>query len=115
MCRLTDKVIPARLRENVFVYLYDLLIVSPDFQTHMELLEVVAKCLLEAGLTPIMKKLSVILDRNKIFRVSSGQLMFASRSSEKGRNLGLSRTKARAAITTLPWHGRLVSTETFSN
>ncbi|GBP12726.1 Retrovirus-related Pol polyprotein from transposon 17.6 [Eumeta japonica] len=51
MCRLMDKVIPGALRDRVFVYLDDLLIVSPDFQTHIELLEQVANCLEQAGLT----------------------------------------------------------------
>ena len=51
LCRLMDKVIPAALRDRVFVYLDDLLVVFPDFQTHTEILCVVAKCLADAGLT----------------------------------------------------------------
>ena len=51
MCRLMDKVIPSRLRERVFVYLDDLLIVSPDFQTHISLIEEVAELLSKANLT----------------------------------------------------------------
>lgn len=51
LCRLMDKVIPSALRDRVFVYLDDLLIVSPDFDTHLELLERVANHLAEAGLT----------------------------------------------------------------
>lgn len=51
LCRLMDKVIPGHLRERVFVYLDDLLIVSPDFRTHLELLAQVAKALTNAGLT----------------------------------------------------------------
>ncbi|XP_061396726.1 uncharacterized protein LOC133332344 [Musca vetustissima] len=51
LCRLMDKVIPGALRDRVFVYLDDLLVVSPDFDTHMGLLEQVAGCLAKAGLT----------------------------------------------------------------
>jgi len=49
MCRLMDKVIPAALRENVFVYLDDLLVCSPTFETHM--LSQVSACLQRAELT----------------------------------------------------------------
>jgi len=34
VCCLMDKVIPSKLREKVFVYLDDLLIVTPDFEPH---------------------------------------------------------------------------------
>lgn len=56
MCRLMDKVIPGRLRENVFVYLDDLLIVSPDFESHFKTLRDVAACLRGAGLTINVEK-----------------------------------------------------------
>lgn len=51
LCRLMDRVIPSVLRDRVFVYLDDLLVVSPDFETHLELLKRVADLLAEAGLT----------------------------------------------------------------
>lgn len=51
MCRLMDLVIPSELRENVFVYLDDLLIVSADFDSHFERLGKVADCLRAANLT----------------------------------------------------------------
>lgn len=51
MSRLMDRVIPSRLRENVFVYLDDLLVCSPDFDTHINLLKEVATCLKAAKLT----------------------------------------------------------------
>ena len=44
MSRLMDRVIPSRLRENVFIYLDDLLVCSPDC-SHMKLLSEVASCL----------------------------------------------------------------------
>lgn len=51
MCRLMDRVIPSYLREHVFVFIDDLLVVSPDFETHMKSLQKVAECLKAAGLT----------------------------------------------------------------
>lgn len=51
MMMLMDKVIPYELKESVFVYLDDLLVASPDFQTHLSSLSTVAKHLRDAGLT----------------------------------------------------------------
>ena len=51
LCRLMDKVIPAEIRERVFIYLDDLLIVSPSFEIHLELLKTVAFHLNRANLT----------------------------------------------------------------
>lgn len=51
MSRLMDKVIPSRLRKNVFIYLDDLLICSADFESHIKLLTEVAYCLKLAKLT----------------------------------------------------------------
>jgi len=51
MCRLMDKVITAALRENVFVYLDDLLVYSPTFEAHIDMLSQVSACLQRAELT----------------------------------------------------------------
>lgn len=51
MCRLMDRVIPPELREFVFVYIDDLLVVSKSFDTHLDRLRTVAKCLRDANLT----------------------------------------------------------------
>jgi len=51
MCRLMDKAIPATLRENVFVYLDDLLVSSPTFEAHIDMLSQVSACLQRAELT----------------------------------------------------------------
>lgn len=51
MCRLMDKVIPYNLRERVFVYLDDLLLISEDFSSHIDLLYEVAHHIRKAGLT----------------------------------------------------------------
>lgn len=51
MCRLMDVVIPAHLREYVFVYIDDLLVVSEDVETHFDRLRQVAESLRNAHLT----------------------------------------------------------------
>ena len=76
MCRLMDRVIPSRIRERVFVYLDDLLIVSPDFDTHIQLVEEVAGYLAKANLTINIKKSKFCFKRIKYlgFIVGEGQL-----------------------------------------
>lgn len=56
MCRLMDKVIPTELREWVFVYIDDLLVVSKTFEAHIARLKTIAKCLREANLTINVQK-----------------------------------------------------------
>ena len=51
LCRLMDKVIPQRLRSNVYIYQDDLLVISAHFRQHIEILSQVAECLERAGLT----------------------------------------------------------------
>lgn len=73
MCRLMDRVVPASLRSEVLVYLDDLLVVSPTFERHMEVLLEVAKCLRRAGLTINVEKKQVLYDRSALFRTRSGE------------------------------------------
>lgn len=56
LCRLMDKVITSNLREFVFVYMDDLLVVSQNFETHIDRLRVVAKCLSDSNLTINIRK-----------------------------------------------------------
>lgn len=56
MSRLMDKVIPAELRTEVFVYLDDLLIISESFNRHLEVLRLVARKIRESGLTINVEK-----------------------------------------------------------
>lgn len=51
MCRLMDLTIPSALREFIFVYIDDLLVVSSNFETHLERLQLVADCLRKSNLT----------------------------------------------------------------
>ena len=51
LCRLMDKVVPQRLRSNVYIYLDDLLVISAEFDQHLKILSEIATCLKNAGLT----------------------------------------------------------------
>lgn len=51
MCRLMDSIIPADLRHCVFGYLDDLIVVSEDFETHLEILVRIASQFKKANLT----------------------------------------------------------------
>lgn len=65
LCRLMDKVIPNEIRHRVFVYLDDLLIVSPDFETHLKLLAQVSENLRRANLTINVEKSKFCLNEIK--------------------------------------------------
>lgn len=56
LCRLMDLVIPPQLREMVFVYLDDLLLISETFEDHLQLLARVAQLLRGSGLTVNISK-----------------------------------------------------------
>lgn len=56
LCKLMDKVVPHELREKVFVYLDDLLIVSSTFEDHIRFLTIIADRLKTAGLTINLEK-----------------------------------------------------------
>lgn len=63
MSRLMDKVIPAELRTEVFVYLDDLLIISESFNRHLEVLRLVARKIRESGLTINVEKSNFVYRR----------------------------------------------------
>ena len=56
MCRLMDKIVPQKLRDRVFVYLDDLLVIGNDFDSFLETLSEVATALKNANLTINAKK-----------------------------------------------------------
>ena len=70
--RLIDRILGADLEPHVLVYLDDIVIVSPDFETHLKILDQVLTRLREAGLTvsrtkcefcrPQLKYLGYIVD-----------------------------------------------------
>jgi len=53
-----DKVIPAALREHIFVYIDDLLVSSPTFKQHLNMLRQVGVCLRRAKLNMNVKKVN---------------------------------------------------------
>lgn len=53
---MMDAVIPSVMRDSIFVYIDDLLVVSRDFDTHIERLRVVAESLRRANLTINVEK-----------------------------------------------------------
>ncbi|CAD7089964.1 unnamed protein product [Hermetia illucens] len=61
MQRLMDKVIPAHLRHQVFVYLDDLLLITETFDQHLLLLSEVALCMRRAGLTLNIRKSKFVM------------------------------------------------------
>lgn len=56
LCRLMHKTIPHELHDRVFVYLDDLLIISPTYEDHITVLETVAGLLKRANLTINVEK-----------------------------------------------------------
>lgn len=56
MSRLMDKVVPANLRTEVFVYLDDLLVVSDTFERHLQVLREIARQFRVSGLTLNVEK-----------------------------------------------------------
>lgn len=77
MCRLMDRVIGQELRESVFVYIDDLLIVSADFDSHVTTIQGVAKRLRDANLTINVSKSKFAMREVKYlgFIVGNGCLM----------------------------------------
>ena len=65
MCRLMDRVIPNELRNSVFVFIDDLLIVFKDFESHMSLLRKVAFHLRRANLTINVEKSKFVMRQVK--------------------------------------------------
>lgn len=65
MSRLIDKVVPPQLRNEVFIYLDDLLIVSDTFERHMAVLSVIAEELEKANLTINVEKSKFCLNEVK--------------------------------------------------
>lgn len=61
MCRLMDRVIGPELRDYVFVYIDDLMIVSADFPTHIRRLRAVAERLRAANLTINVNKSKFVM------------------------------------------------------
>lgn len=76
MCRLMDKVMGTDLRDSVFVYIDDLLIVSPNFESHIVHLKTVAERLRRANLTINVAKSRFVMKEIRYlgYIVGNGQL-----------------------------------------
>jgi transposase InsO family protein len=77
MQKLMDKIVPEHLKESVFVYLDDLLVISSDFQTHIDTLKEVAHELQKANLTINVKKCKFLRKRVTFlgYDVGEGKVM----------------------------------------
>jgi len=51
MSPLMEKILPPQLRNEVIIYLHDLLFISDSFERHLELLSIVAAQLSRSNLT----------------------------------------------------------------
>lgn len=117
MTMLMDKVFPSELRENVFIYLDDLLIVSKDYSTHVSLLKKVALYLSKAGLTINVSKSKFCFNELKYlgYIVSDGCLKVDPDKVRAIREFPSPKTKrqARAFLGLAGWYRRFI--ENFSS
>lgn len=112
LCRLMDKVIPQELKSNVFVYLDDLLVISSDFNRHMELLSRVSECLSNAGLTIGMKKSKFCFKELKYlgFIVGGGALKTDPDKIEAIKKIPIPKSvrEIRSFLGTAGWYRRFI-------
>ncbi|KAH8403557.1 hypothetical protein KR215_008423, partial [Drosophila sulfurigaster] len=81
MSRLMDKVVPAHLRNEVFVYLDDLLVVSSSLERHLEVLREIALHIKRAGLMINIGKSHFCMRREPWRYMAFGQHMITSGST----------------------------------
>ena len=112
LCRLMDRVVPHRLRSHVFVYLDDLLVVAPDFETHCTVLEEIAECLKKANLTIGLKKSNFCFKELRYlgFVVGGGKLRTDPDKIAAIAKLKIPRTpkEIRSFLGTAGWYRRFV-------
>lgn len=112
LCRLMDRVIPQRLKENVFIYLDDLLVISSDLDEHIRLLREVARCLKEANLTIGMKKSRFCFKELKYlgFIIGNGVLRTDPDKVAAIRTIRIPKTprEVRSFLGTAGWYRRFI-------
>lgn len=112
LCRLMDKVIPQRLKENVFIYVDDLLVISSTFTEHMRLLSEVAECLKKAKLTIGLKKSQFRFQELKYlgFIIGGGMLKTDRESVQAFRNIKVPKNtrEVRSFLGTAGWYRRFI-------
>lgn len=112
LCRLMDKVIPQRLKDNVFIYLDDLLVISDSFSKHLTLLEEVAICLRKANLTIGLKKSQFCFKQLKYlgFIIGGGMLKTDPDKIRAIREIKIptSTREVRSFLGTAGWYRRFI-------
>lgn len=112
LCRLMDRVIPNRLKSNVFVYLDDLLVISAGFEEHLKLLQEVARCLREANLTIGLKKSQFCYQELRYlgFIIGGGMLKTDPEKVNAIRNIKIPKTtrEVRSFLGTAGWYRRFI-------
>ncbi|XP_059220401.1 uncharacterized protein LOC131995628 [Stomoxys calcitrans] len=112
LCRLMDRVVPQHLKENVFIYLDDLLVISSDFDEHIRLLEEVAKCLRDANLTIGLKKSQFCFRELKYlgFIIGDGKLKTDPDKIKAIREIKVPRNprEVRSFLGTAGWYRRFI-------
>lgn len=112
LCRLMDKVVPSKLKENVFVYLDDLLVISSGFEEHIRLLKEVAQCLRNAGLTIGLKKSQFCFRELKYlgFIIGDGMLRTDPDKLEAIRKIPIPKNprEVRSFLGTAGWYRRFI-------
>jgi len=103
-----DKVIPFKLRKKVFVYLDDLLIVTPDFESHLSIFKEVGECLNAAGLTIVLKKSHFCAKRFMGFVIGGGELRTDPKKVEAIQKLNNPRNprEVSSLLGTAGWYRR---------
>lgn len=113
MCRLMDKVIPTELREFVFVYIDDLLVVSKCFDSHITRLKTVAKCLREANLSINVNKSKFAMKEIKYLGhiVGNGQIKADPGKVEAIQDFPIPRTtrQVRRFLGLCGWYRRYIA------
>jgi len=107
-----DKVIPSKLREKVFVYLDDLLIVTPDFESHLSILKEVEECLKATGLKIGFQKSHFCFKELRYlgFVIGGGELRTDRKKVEAIQKLRNPRNprEVRSLLGTAGWYRRFI-------
>lgn len=107
-----DKVIPARLKSNVFIYLDDLLIIADDYEKHLKLLDQVAECFQKANLTIGLGKSMFCFKELKYlgFVVGGGMLKTDPDKVAAIQNIRIPRSlrEVRSFLGTVGWYRRFI-------
>ncbi|GBO99559.1 Retrovirus-related Pol polyprotein from transposon 17.6 [Eumeta japonica] len=112
LCRLMDKVVPQSLKENVFIYLDDLLVISDNFEKHLRILTEVAQCLKKANLTIGLEKSQFCFQELRYlgFIIGGGCLKTDPEKVKAIRDIRVPKTprEVRSFLGTAGWYRRFI-------